>query len=109
MVNNKEIQLDRVFSALSDSTRREMLLRLTETDMSITELSEPFGITKSAITKHIKILENAGLLRRTVEGRVHRCRLDPEPLVATSQWMTFYKQFWHNKFDALDTFLEKKN
>ena len=105
MVNNSEQQLSQIFSALSDSTRRTMLLRLAKEEMSVAELSKPFGITKSAITKHVKVLEKAGLLGRTIEGRVHRCRLEPEPLVAVSEWITFYQKFWNNKLDALDALL----
>ncbi len=105
MVNNKEQQLSQIFSALSDPTRRTMLLRLAEDDMSIADLSKPFDMTKSAVTKHIKILENAGLLGRTIEGRVHRCRLKPKPLAAVSEWVTFYEKFWNKKLDALDKFL----
>jgi len=107
MVNYKEQQLSQVFSALSDSTRRAMLRRLAEEELSVTDLSEPFSITKSAITKHLKVLENAGLIGRTIEGRVHRCRLETKPLVEISKWMNFYEKFWNNKLDALDTYLTK--
>jgi len=107
MVNYDEQQLSQVFSALSDSTRRAMLLRLAEEELSVTDLSEPFGITKSAITKHLKVLENAGLIGRTIEGRVHRCRLEPKPLAEVSKWMTFYEKFWNNNLDALDVYLTK--
>jgi len=84
-----------------------MLSRLAKEEMSVAELSKPFAITKSAITKHLKVLENAGLLRRTIDGRVHRCRLDPKPLVAVSEWVSFYEGFWNTKFDALETYLDK--
>jgi len=82
-----------------------MLLRLTKEEMSVADLSRPFDLSKSAITKHLKVLENAGLLGRTVEGRVHRCRLEPEPLSAASKWLTFYEKFWNKKLDALDNYL----
>lgn len=82
-----------------------MLLRLAKEEMSVAELSKPFGITKSAITKHLKVLENAGLLGRTIEGRVHRCRLEPKPLAAISEWVNFYEKFWNKKLDALDVYL----
>ena len=107
MVNYNEQQLNKVFSALSDSTRRAMLLSLAEEELSVTELSKPFSITKSAITKHLKVLENAGLIGRTIEGRVHRCRLEPEPLAEVSKWITFYEKFWNKKLDALDVYLTK--
>ncbi len=109
MVNYNEQQLSQIFSALSDPTRRSMLLRLAEEDMSVAELSKPFDMTKSAITKHLKVLENADLLGRTVEGRVHRCRLKPKPLAVVSEWVTFYERFWNNKLDALDNFLTENN
>ena len=107
MVNNREIQLSRIFSALSDPTRRAMLRRLGHEEMSVADLSQPFNMTKSAITKHVKILENAGLLRRTIDGRTHYCRLEAKPLQEASEWMKFYEKFWNEKFDALDAFLEK--
>jgi DNA-binding transcriptional ArsR family regulator len=107
MVNYKEQQLNQIFSALSDPTRREMLKRLQSEDMSVADLSSPFPISKSAITKHVKVLENAGLLKRTVDGRVHNCHLEPEPLKQVSDWMKYYEQFWSNKLDALDAFLAK--
>ena len=108
MVNNKEEQLSLVFSALSDPTRRAMLLRLAKQEQSIAELSEPFAISKSAVTKHIKALENAGLLRRTIDGRVHQCRLQAEPLHTASDWMVFYQRFWDSKLDSLDAYLSAK-
>lgn len=108
MVNYNEQQLSQIFSALSDPTRRSMLLRLAKEEMSVADLSKPFDMTKSAITKHLKVLENAGLLGRTVEGRVHRCRLEPKPLAAVSEWITFYEKFWNNKLDALDSYLIEK-
>lgn len=105
MVNYTEKELNTIFSALSDPTRRAMLSRLADVDMSVAELSRPFSITKPAITKHLKVLENAGLLNRTIEGRVHRCRIKPEPLQAVSKWVSFYERFWNKKLDALDMYL----
>ena len=107
MVNNSDEQLTLVFSALSDPTRRAMLQRLVDGEMSVAELSEPFEMTKSAITKHVKVLENAGLLRRTIDGRTHYCRFSAEPIKQASDWMKFYEAFWNNKLDALDDFLTK--
>ncbi len=105
MVNYRDDQLSTIFSALSDPTRRAMLKRLGNKEMSVADLSEPFEITKSAITKHVKALENAGLLKRTIDGRTHYCRLNAEPLKQASEWMRFYEEFWGKKFDALDDFL----
>lgn len=108
MVNYKEQELSQIFSALSDPTRRAMLRRLGSEEMSVADLSQPFDITKSAITKHVKVLENAGLLNRTIDGRVHYCRLEAKPLQQATEWMKFYQTFWNKKFDALDAFLDKK-
>ncbi len=107
MVNYVEENLNLVFSALSDPTRRAMLKRLGQDEMSIADLSEPFKMTKSAITKHVKVLENAGLLKRTIDGRVHHCRLNIAPLEKASDWMKFYKSFWNEKLDNLDEYLVK--
>jgi len=82
-----------------------MLKRFADDEMSVAELSQPFEMSKSAVTKHPKVLEKAGLLNRTVSGRVHHCRMDAAPLEAASKWMTFYKAFWNDKFDALDSYL----
>jgi len=109
MVNNSisqdSAQLNLIFSALSDSTRRAMLLKLADKEQSIADLSAPFNISKSAVTKHVKVLENAGLLRRTIHGRVHHCRLAVDPLHTASDWMAFYQKFWNSKLDALDSYL----
>jgi len=109
MVNNNishdSAQLNLIFSALSDPTRRAMLLKLADKEQSVADLSAPFDISKSAVTKHVKVLENAGLLRRTISGRVHHCRLAVDPLHAASDWMAFYQKFWHNKLDALESYL----
>jgi DNA-binding transcriptional ArsR family regulator len=113
MVNNNishdSAQLNLIFSALSDPTRRAMLLKLADKELSIADLSAPFDISKSAVTKHIKVLEKAGLLRRTINGRVHHCRLAVDPLHAASDWMAFYQKFWHNKLDALDSYFTSKD
>lgn len=69
------------------------------------ELAAPFDISKPAVTKHLKVLENAGLLRRQIIGRIHRCRLVPQPLSDAAEWITFYEHFWKKKFDALDAHL----
>ena len=109
MVNYRDETLDTLFSALSDSTRRAMLKRLANGEMSVMDLAEPFDISKPAVTKHLKVLEKAGLLKRRVDGRIHHCRLVAEPLTDVAQWITFYEQFWNKKFDALDAYLKKEN
>lgn len=107
MVNYRpsQLQLDVIFSALSDSTRRTMLRRLSKGEMSVTELAAPFDMSKPAITKHLKVLEKAGLLRRQIVGRVHHCRLAPQPLSEAAEWIAFYEKFWNARFDALDQYL----
>ncbi len=107
MSNPDQAQLDRVFSALSDPTRRAILARLAQGEASVGELAGPFNISAPAISKHLKVLENAGLLGRRIEGRVHRCALLPGPLLTASEWVDTYKNFWHTQFDALESFLEE--
>lgn len=107
MVNNRVAQLDLIFSALSDATRREMLLRLSAGEMSVMELAAPFDMSKPAISKHLKVLEKAGLMRRQIIGRVHRCRLMPQPLSEVGEWIAFYQKFWDKKLDALDHYLKE--
>ena len=104
MVNNSNAQLDVIFSALSDTTRRAMLQRLSKGEMSVMELAEPFAMSKPAITKHLKVLEKAGLLTKQKMGRIHRCRLAPQPLGKAMEWIHFYEQFWNKRFAALDKY-----
>ena len=75
--------------------------------MSVTDLAEPFNISKPAITKHLKVLEKAGLLKRQIDGRIHRCQLAPKPLNEAAQWIAFYEKFWNTKLDALDMYLSE--
>lgn len=105
MVNIKDSQLDTLFQALSDSTRRAMLCRLATQEMSVAQLAEPFALSKAAITKHLKVLENAGLLKRTIDGRIHYCRIEAQPLAKANEWLQFYQSFWNTKLDALNDFL----
>lgn len=76
--------------------------------MSVKELAEPFSMSKPAITKHLKVLERAGLLRRDKVGRVHQCRLEAEPLKEVSDWVAHFEQYWNEKLDSLEHFLEKE-
>ncbi|NVK21192.1 MAG: helix-turn-helix transcriptional regulator [Kangiellaceae bacterium] len=99
--------MNKIFSALSDPTRREMINRLRHGDMSVSELSQPFSIGKSAITKHLKALEAAGLMSRRIAGRVHHCHLELEALKTAYEWLSFYQNFWDNKLEALDNFVTK--
>ena len=106
MVKQETERLDAVFHALADPTRRAMLRTLARREQSIGELADPFDMTLAAASKHVKALERAGLVRRTVQGRMHLCRLDPDPLVAAYRWLCFYERFWTERLDALETMIE---
>ena len=102
MVNNSSPQqLDRVFHALSDSTRRELLRMLTKRQFTIGELAEPFRMSLAAISKHVKVLEAAGLLTRTRDGRIHRCTMNAKPLAEARELIQFYQRFWEDRFRDL--------
>ncbi|MGX5731058.1 ArsR/SmtB family transcription factor [Pseudoxanthomonas beigongshangi] len=101
MVEYSPAQLDSLFHALSDHTRRRMLRSLGGQARSVGELAAPFQISLAAASKHIKVLERAGLVTRTVQGRTHLCRLQPEALAAGQDWLRFYEQFWNERLDAL--------
>ncbi len=101
MVEYSPAQLDSLFHALSDPTRRRMLRSLGGQARSVGELAAPFQISLAAASKHIKVLERAGLVARTVQGRTHLCRLQPEALAAGQDWLRFYEQFWNGRLDAL--------
>ncbi|MFE2960962.1 ArsR/SmtB family transcription factor [Nocardia tengchongensis] len=105
MVDNSLDRLDVVFHALADSTRRSMLRSLTERQHSVGELAAPFEISLAAASKHIKVLERAGLVRRTVHGRTHICSLEASPLRDGAEWMRFYERFWNASLDALEAAL----
>jgi len=98
-------QLNSIFHALGDATRRQMLRELTDGERTVSQLAEPFAISLAAASKHIKALENAGLIRREVRGRTHVCRLDPGPLASAYEWLSFYKPFWTERLDVLDRLL----
>ena len=104
---NSDLDLDAVFGALADPTRRDMLARLSQGRATIGELGQPFGITKGAVTKHIKVLERAGLLKRDIEGRFHRCELDPRPLEVVERWVLRVRAFWGERLDDLSDYLDE--
>ena len=89
MVDDKSARLDAVFQALSDATRRAMLKRLAAGELTVGELAEPFDMSLAAASKHIKMLERAGLVQRTVHGRTHVCRLDARPMLGGMEWIRF--------------------
>lgn len=105
MVEQRTDGLDRVFHALSDPTRRAMLRRLAESERSVGELAEPFDMSFAAAAKHVKVLEGAGLLKRTIEGRTHRCRIEAGPLFEADRWIADYQRFWTGRLDALEAAL----
>jgi DNA-binding transcriptional ArsR family regulator len=102
-------ELTPIFHALSDFTRRRMLLELTSGERTVSQLAEPFAMSLAAASKHIKVLESAGLLQREVRGRAHLCRLDPGPLETAHEWLTFYERFWTARLDILDRLLREED
>ncbi len=107
MVELSVPQLDTVFHALGDATRRTMLRDLSFGERTVSQLAAPFDISLAAVSKHIKALENAGLIRREVRGRTHVCRLAPEPLAQADEWLSFYRQFWNSRLDILEQMLRE--
>jgi DNA-binding transcriptional ArsR family regulator len=109
MVELHAPQLDLVFHALGDPTRRRMLSELSRGERTVGQLAEPFAISLAAASKHIKALENAGLIRREVRGRTHHCRLAPGPLASAHEWLSFYQRFWTGRLDALERLLREED
>lgn len=101
--------LPRVFHALGDAMRREMLRDLTGGERTVSQLAEPFAMSLAAASKHIKALENAGLIRREVRGRTHLCRLAPQSLASAHQWLSFYERYWSDRLDLLDWLLREED
>ena len=98
--------LSQVFAALADPTRRAILARLSKGEASVNELAEPFDITLPAVSKHLKVLEKAGLIERTREAQFRPCRLQAAPLRDASDWIDDYRQYWEESFDRLDAYLK---
>lgn len=109
MVEQSSAALDSVFHALADPTRRTMLRSLAAGQRTIGELAAPFSMSFAAASKHVRVLEAAGLVRRKIEGRSHICRIETAPLAAASEWLHFYERFWTDQFDALDAMLKAEN
>lgn len=102
--------LSATFAALADPTRRAILARLASGELSVTELAEPFEMSLPAVSKHLKVLEQAGLITRGREAQWRPCRLDAAPLKEVDHWVSHYRQFWEESFDRLDDYLrELKN
>jgi DNA-binding transcriptional ArsR family regulator len=94
-----------VFQALADPTRRAIVKRLSLGPALVTELAAPFDMSLNAVSKHLRVLERAGLLRRDVRGREHHCALEAAPLEGAAEWIAFYRRFWQGKLDTLETLL----
>jgi len=109
MVEQHASSLDAVFHALGDATRRRMLADLAGGERTVSQLAEPFAISLAAASKHIKVLEKAGMIRREVRGRTHLCRLDPGPLAGAHEWLKHYERFWTSRLDALDRLLREED
>jgi DNA-binding transcriptional ArsR family regulator len=107
MVELQATQLDTVFHALGDATRRRMLHELADGERSVGELAAPFSMSLAAASKHIKALEKAGLVRREVRGRTHLCRLEAKPLEDAFEWLGFYQGFWTDRLDILERLLRR--
>jgi DNA-binding transcriptional ArsR family regulator len=101
-------RLDDIFHALANRTRRALLERLAEGPARVTELAKPHRMSVNAISKHLFVLERAGLIRRTGEGRIHACLLDAGPMATADEWIGSYRRFWTGKIDSLAAFVEKK-
>src|SRR5262245_49568569 len=107
MVKYSSRTLNRTFAALADPTRRQILAHLARGDRRVTELARPHAMSLPAISKHIRILENAGFLRRRRYGRVHEMQLDAKPLKQAAQWVEEYRKFWEGSLDRLAAYLDK--
>jgi DNA-binding transcriptional ArsR family regulator len=102
----REHQLNRTFAALADPTRRAIIARLAAGEATVMELAEPFAMTQPAISKHLKVLEGAGLISRGRVAQTRPCRLEPGQLKEVAQWITAYRTLWEHSFDRLDDFLK---
>ena len=102
MVERECASIERVFHALSDASRRAILARFATGKRTIGELGEPLPMSLAAVSKHVKILEETGLVRRKIQWRRHVCSLNAEPLAAAQRWLDFYEQFWDGRLNALE-------
>jgi DNA-binding transcriptional ArsR family regulator len=109
MVEQRTVDLDAVFHALSDPTRRAMLYRLVQGEATVGDLAAPYRMSLAAASKHIRVLEGAGLIRRTVRGRSHLCRLDATAMHAGQEWIRHFERFWTERLDALEAILNEED
>lgn len=106
-MNTQPDRLDVTFAALADPTRRAILARLASGQASVTDLAEPFAMTQPAISKHLKVLERAGLISRGREAQRRPCRLEAQPLAEANRWLEGYRKFWEGRFQRLDSLLDE--
>ena len=99
--------LNRTFAALADPTRRRILEHLAHGDRCVTDLARPYAMSLPAVSKHLRVLENAGLIRRRRHGRVHSLKLEAAPMQQAQAWIEEYRKFWEESFDRLDEYLKK--
>lgn len=102
-----ETDLDSTFAALADQTRRAIVARLARGEASVMELAEPFAMTQPAISKHLKVLERAGLITRRRDAQRRPCRLEPKRLQQLSDWIGDYRQYWEESYERLDDYLKE--
>ncbi len=102
MIASQPQELNRIFLALSHPVRRQILARLTQGEATVTDIAAPFDLSLNAISKHLKVLERAGLIERQVVGREHYCHICPEPLKEASEWLAYYQAFWTSRLDAME-------
>ena len=102
-------KLDRLFHALSDTTRRGILMRVRESDKTVNEIAAQFDISLPAVSKHLSVLEEAGLLSRHKQGRKRICHVEPQQLQNAADWLEFYQSFWNDRLDNLKDFIEKES
>jgi len=100
-------RLDGILRALADRTRRRLLARLASGPAMVSELAEPFAMSRVAISKHLRVLEQARLVARTIDGRVHECSLTAGPILELEHWLKEYRSFWTDKLEALSRYAEK--
>lgn len=100
-------RLDATFAALADPTRRAILAKLASGEASVNELTKPFNMTQPAISKHLKVLEHAGLISRSREAQKRPCRIEAKPLAEANEWLEKYREFWQANFQRLDNLLEE--
>lgn len=101
-----EAELDLLFHALSDSTRRKILMRVRESDRTVNDIASQFNISLPAVSKHLKVLDRAGLISRRKQGRRRICHAEPRKLRDAAQWLDFYQRFWNERLDNLKRYME---